>query len=135
MKYLLDTNTCIYIMNRQPMTARDAFARVKPDEVGISTVTLSELWFGVENSSRREQNEILLHMFTASLSIAQYDDRAAEQYGIIRTHLKKTGSLIGEMDLLIAAHAKALGVTLVTNNLREFRGVPGLKMENWVEVH
>ena len=135
MKYLLDTNTCIYIMNRQPMAARDAFARVKPDEVGISTVTLSELWYGVENSSRSEQNEILLHMFTASLIIAQYDDRAAEHYGIIRTHLKKTGSMIGEMNLLIAAHAKALGVTLVTNNLREFRRVPGLKMENWVEVH
>ena len=134
MKYLLDTNTCMYIMNRQPMAARDAFARVKPDEVGISTVTLSELWYGVENSSRRDQNEILLHMFTASLIIAQYDDMAAEQYGLIRTHLKKTGSMIGEMDLLIAAHAKALDVALVTNNLREFRRVSGLKLENWIDV-
>ena len=134
MKYLLDTNTCMYIMNRQPMAARDAFARVKPDEVGISTVTLSELWYGVENSSRRDQNEILLHMFTASLIIAQYDDMAAEQYGFIRTHLKKTGSMIGEMDLLIAAHAKALDVVLVTNNLREFRRVSGLKLENWIDV-
>ena len=116
------------------MAARDAFARVKPDEVGISTVTLSELWYGVENSSRRDQNEILLHMFTASLIIAQYDDRAAEQYGLIRTHLKKTGSMIGEMDLLIAAHAKALDVVLVTNNLREFRRVSGLKLENWIDV-
>ena len=134
MKYLLDTNTCIYIMNRRPMAARDAFTRVKPDEVGISTVTLSELWYGVENSSRREQNEILLHMFTASLIIAQYDDKAAEQYGVIRTHLKKTGSMIGEMDLLIAAHAASLGATLITNNLREFRRVPGLRLENWVKA-
>ncbi len=133
MKYLLDTNTCIYIMNREPAIARRAFAGVKPEDVGISAVTLSELWYGVENSNRRESNRQALRMFVSSLIIAHYDDLAAEQYGAIRAHLRKAGSMIGAMDLLIAAHAKALDVILVTNNVREFKHVSGLRIENWVK--
>ncbi len=130
---MLDTNTCIYIMNRDPAVARRTFAEVKPDNVGISAVTLSELWYGAENSNRQEKNREALRMFAASLIIAHYDDGAAETYGALRAHLKKIGSMIGEMDLLIAAHAKALDVILVTNNTREFRRIPGLRIENWVK--
>lgn len=134
MTYLLDTNTCIYIMNGKPAAAHRVFSGVQPGDVGVSSITLSELWYGVENSAHREKNATALRMFTSPLFIANFDGDAAHEYGIIRAHLHRRGSMIGGMDLLIAAHAKALGVTLITNNLREFRRVPGLKMENWVEA-
>lgn len=134
MTYMLDTNTCIYIMNGKPAAAHRVFSGVQPDEVGVSSITAAELWYGVENSGHRDKNASALRMFLSPLAIADFDDTAAREYGFIRGHLQKRGTMIGSMDLLIAAHAKALDVTLVTNNLREFRRVPGLKTEDWVEV-
>ncbi len=132
MKYLLDTHTCIYLMKNEPQSVRSAFAKLSVNDVGISTMTLSELWYGVEHSRHREENGKLLKIFISPLVIAHYGESAAEHYGVIRAHLRKKGMMIGNMDLLIAAHAKALDVTLVTNNVREFRRVPGLKVANWV---
>jgi len=130
--YMLDTNTCIYIMNGKPAEVHRIFSGIHPEDVGVSSITLAELWYGVENSNHREKNATLLHMFLSPLTLGDFDEDAAQEYGIIRAHLHKRGSMIGSMDLLIAAHAKALGVTLITNNFREFRRVPGLKVENWV---
>jgi tRNA(fMet)-specific endonuclease VapC len=120
-------------MNGRPAEVRSVFSKVHPGEVGVSSITLSELWYGMENSSHREKNVSLLRMFISPLIIADFNENAAIEYGKIRSYLKKHGSMIGDMDLLIAAHAKALSITLITNNLREFRRVPGLKLENWVE--
>ena len=133
MKFMLDTNTCIYVMNGTPVTARRMFFRVHPGDVLVSSITLSELWYGVEHSVHREKNASALQQFLSPLIVADFDADAAQEYGALRVHLQKRGMIIGSMDLLIAAHAKALDVILITNNLREFRRVPGLKLENWAE--
>lgn len=134
MRYLLDTNTCVYIMNRKPPAVQRIFESIPPGEVGLSTITLSELWYGVEHSAQKKENTDILREFCTAFVIAQYDGHAAEHYGILREYLQTRGTTIGAMDFLIAAHAKALDVTLVTNNLQEFRRVPGLKLENWVKA-
>jgi tRNA(fMet)-specific endonuclease VapC len=130
--YLLDTNTCIYLIKRQPPQVLQRFQRLAPSRVGISTITLSELDFGVEKSRRREQNQLALIQFLAPLEILPFDDLAAAAYGKIRNYLEQKGRVIGSMDMLIAAQALALRAVLITNNEKEFRRVPGLIMENWV---
>jgi tRNA(fMet)-specific endonuclease VapC len=132
MRFMLDTNICIYIVKKNPPQVAERVRLLKPFEIGISSVTLAELEYGVAKSSRPEKNREALSGFLAPLEIAPFDDFAASHYGEIRADLEKTGLRIGAMDLLIASHAISLDVVLVTNNLREFQRVPGLKVENWV---
>ena len=101
-------------------------------DIGISSVTLSELEYGVEKSENRERNRLALTHFLAPLQIVSYDARAAQQYGFIRSHLEKQGQPIGPLDTLIAAHALSLDCIVVTNNANEFRRVPNLTVENWI---
>ncbi len=131
MRYLLDTNICIYIIKQKPARVIRRLRKLSISDVGISTITLSELEYGVEKSSRPAQNKLALAQFLAPLEIVPYDDRAAAAYGRIRATLEKQGKPIGALDFLIAAHALALGSTLVTNNESEFRRVPDLTVENW----
>ena len=105
--------------------------RHRPEDICISSITLAELEYGVYNSARPSQNQLALMTFLASIPVIPFDADAAREYGIIRADLKKKETLIGANDLLIAAHAKSLDITLVTNNTREFERVEGLKLENW----
>lgn len=133
MKFLLDTNICIYLIKRRPHSVIARLRHCGQEEVGISSITVSELEFGVHKSSRPVENRLALAEFLAPLEILSYDGTAAARYGEIRAALEKQGQPIGAMDLLIAAHAVSRHLTLVTNNEREFRRVPGLKISNWVE--
>jgi tRNA(fMet)-specific endonuclease VapC len=130
--YLLDTNICIYIINRRPLGVFDRLAGLKFGQVAISSITGAELSFGVSKSGSRRNVEAL-DKFLAPLDILSFDEAAMRAYGPLRSHLEGQGTPIGSMDLLIAAHALALDATLVTNNSREFQRVPGLVLENWVE--
>ena len=132
MRYLLDTNICIYLIKRKPPAVIKKFKTFQVSDLGISSITLAELEFGVYNSTYPEQNQEALNQFLSPLEIAPFDDRAAIEYGRIRASLQKRGLTIGAMDLLIAAQAKSLAIPLVTNNLREFKRIPGLLLENWV---
>ena len=131
MKYMLDTNIIVYILNSRPEKVRKRFTRYSPEDICISSVTLAELEYGICNSSRPDQNRIALMMFLADIDVIPFDAQAAADYGEIRFDLKRKGTPIGANDLLIAAHARSLGLTLVTNNSREFDRVDGLKVENW----
>src|SRR5579883_1677270 len=132
MKYMLDTNICIYLIKEQYKSVINKFNTLKLGDIGLSSVTLSELMYGVEKSHHRQKN---LQEFIISLDIAAYDDEAAAHYGVIRAHLEKKGIPIGPLDLMIAAHARSQEVTLVTNNKKEFSRVPGLQVEDWVHRH
>ncbi len=134
MRYLLDTNICIYLIKQQSTRVMDRFRSYSVGEIGISSITVSELWYGVEKSKRRATNAQALEQFLLPLMIAPFDDRAAEAYGEIRAALEREGQHIGAMDLLIAAHAVSLGLVLVTNNAREFSRVPDLIVENWAQA-
>ena len=131
MKYMLDTNIIVYILNSRPEKVRKRFTRYSPEDICISSVTLAELEYGICNSSRPDQNRIALMMFLADIDVIPFDAQASADYGEIRFDLKRKGTPIGANDLLIAAHARSLGLTLVTNNSREFDRVDGLKVENW----
>jgi len=132
MKVMLDTNICIYLIKQQPPTVIERFLSHPVGAIGVSSLTVAELAFGVNKSRQVTKNRLALEQFLAPLEVAVFDHDAALSYGRVRARLETIGSPIGSMDLLIAAHALSLGVRLVTNNLREFRRVPGLKLENWV---
>lgn len=131
MRYLLDTNICIYLIKRHPKNVEEKFRSLEPGDVGISSVTVAELYYGVEKSQHVEQNKEALQKFMLPLEIFDFNEEASIHYGKIRTYLEKKGIPIGSMDLMIAAHALALNITLVTNNTREFSRVPNLTVENW----
>ena len=131
MKYMLDTNICIYVIKEDPKKVLARLKKTRVSDVCISSITLSELEYGVQKSSRKEQNMIALTEFAAPLEVAPYDDLAAREYGEIRADLEKMGTPLGALDTLIAAHARALRLTLVTNNEAEFNRVPDLDIENW----
>jgi tRNA(fMet)-specific endonuclease VapC len=133
MKFMLDTNTCIYIIKKKPPDVIERFIQTEISQIGISSITLSELSYGVSKSSKPEQNQIALAQFIAPLEILPYGDDAAQYYGTLRTHLEKQGTPIGSLDMLIAAHALSTDCTLVTNNEKEFVRIPNLKIENWVK--
>lgn len=133
MRYMLDTDICIYTIKRRPESVKWQFAQKKMAEICISAITYAELSFGVRNSSDPEKNRSALLSFTMYLGLAQFGAEAAEEYGEIRSYLQRRGELIGPMDMLLAAHAKSLGLILVTNNVQEFERVPGLMVENWVQ--
>ena len=132
MKVMLDTNICIYIIKQQPKSVLERFATFAVGDLGISVITLAELEYGVSKSSQPGRNREALEQFVSPLQIATFDRQAAIVYGKIRALLEKRGYPIGSMDLLIAAHALSLNVRLATNNVREFKRVPGLRVENWV---
>ncbi len=132
MLYLLDTNICIYTIKQKPQQVFERFKKLEIGSAGISTITLSELYFGAEKSSNPTKNKLALEQFLIPLEILDYDFKVAMEYGQIRANLEKKGTPIGSLDLLIATHAKSLNLTLVTNNEREFLRVEGLKVENWV---
>ncbi len=131
MKLLLDTNICIYIIKQQPVSVLKRFLEYQIGDIGISSITLSELRYGVAKSTHREKNAKALDEFIIPLEVVSYDESAARVYGDIRASLEKAGTLIGAMDMLIAAHAVSLGIPLVTNNTREFLRVPSLKIIDW----
>ncbi|MBE7422726.1 MAG: type II toxin-antitoxin system VapC family toxin [Zoogloeaceae bacterium] len=132
MRYMLDTNICIYLINKRPAKILDRFHRIEPGDIGVSSVTVAELAYGVVKSGS-ERNRSALEGFLLPLEIADFDQKAAWKFAEIRSALERAGKPIGPYDLQIAAHALALGCTLVTNNLREFQRVTGLKVENWAK--
>jgi tRNA(fMet)-specific endonuclease VapC len=133
MKFMLDTNICIYIIKQKPTSVLERFLRSEISQIGISTITLSELSHGVTKSSRPQQNQIALMQFIAPLEILPYDDLAAQHYGNLRARLEIQGRTIGSLDMLIAAHALSITCTLVTNNEKEFCRIPHLKIDNWAK--
>ena len=132
MKYMLDTNICIYIIKHQPENVIQRFMDHDPNDICISAITYAELSHGVEKSQAKEKNRIAITFFLSEIQIVPFDDLAAQVYGVIRADLQKKGTPIGPLDTLIAAHARALNLILVTNNTKEFSRVDGLKLEDWV---
>ena len=130
--YMLDTDTCAFIMRGPSENLRQQLLAVPMDKQSISVVTLAELLYGVRLSSKPRQNRKALGVFVKHVSVFDWTEDAAEDYAEIRVHLQQKGQMIGANDLMIAAHARSVGAVLVTNNEREFRRVPGLKVENWV---
>ncbi len=130
-RYMLDTDTCSYIMRRSPDAVIKRLAKVPVSDVCISVISKSELMFGVEVSPKRRQDEAALVSFLRYVEVLDFPDEAALHYAKIRAELKARGTMIGANDLFIAAHARSLGLTLVTNNTREFKQVRGLSIDNW----
>lgn len=134
MKYLLDTNICIYIIKRKPLEVLQKFNTCHLGEIGVSSITVAELQYGVQKSLHPAQNHDALEQFLIPLAIADFDEQAALIYGRIRAILEAQGTPIGSLDLLIAAQALSLDLTLVTNNTREFFRIPDLRVANWAEA-
>jgi len=130
-RYMLDMDTCSYVMKRSNDTVLTRLQDVPVSDVCISVITKSELLFGVELSPRRGQDEVALNAFLGYVEVLDFPDKAASDYAKIRADLKTRGTMIGANDLFIAAHARSLGLTLVTNNTDEFRRVQNLTIENW----
>jgi len=130
-EFMLDTNICIYLIKKKSSKIIEHLERQATGEVGISSITLAELFFGAFKSEHIQKNREALREFILPLEIADFDEKAAEAYGNIRANLEKTGTSIGSMDMLIGSHALSLGVVLVTNNVREFRRIKGLKVADW----
>lgn len=130
-RYMLDTDTCSYIMKRSSQEVLNRLQTVPVTDVCISVITKSELLYGVEVSPRRMQDATALKSFLPYVEVLEFPDNAATHYAQIRADLKKRGQMIGANDLFIAAHAHSLGLTLVTNNTAEFGRVKGLTLENW----
>ncbi len=130
-RYMLDTDTCSYIMKRSNDAVLKQLQKVSVSDVCISVITKSELLFGVEVSPRRRQDEAALSAFLRYIEVLDFADEASLHYAKIRADLKLVGTMIGANDLFIAAHARSLGLTLVTNNTREFGRVRDLATENW----
>lgn len=131
--WLLDTNICIYLIKNGPEHVLQRLRELVIANVGVSSITVAELQYGVAKSGRREQNSLALAAILAPLDVIAFDDAAAAVYGTVRAELERAGTPIGSMDLLIAAHTRALGRTLITHNTREFSRIPGLKTEDWIE--
>jgi tRNA(fMet)-specific endonuclease VapC len=133
MQYLFDTNICIYLIKQKLQKVLDKFQSLTLCDIGISSITVAELEYGVAKSQQQEQNRTALLQFLLPLEIVEFNQAAATIYGTIRSDLERRELIIGAMDMLIASQALSLGVTLVTNNVREFSRIPTLSLENWVE--
>jgi len=129
---MLDTDTCISLLKARPEKISRRISRLPVEEVGISSIVAAELWYGVALSEKKKQNEAALRDFLGFVNVLDWSSGACPVYGRIRAHLKKKGTPIGAMDLLIASHASFLNAVLVTNNTREFDRVPELKVESWL---
>ncbi len=133
LKFMLDTNICIFTIKNRPQQVREVFKR-HSGQLSISTVTLMELIYGAEKSASPERNLADVEGFAARLEVLPYDTQAAAHSGQLRAELARLGKPIGPYDQMIAGHARAQGLILVTNNLREFERVPGLRVEDWVNA-
>ena len=131
MRYMLDTNICIYVIKNKPKKVIIELKRHKPSEICVSAITYAELTHGVEKSMAVEKNRLALALLFSNIEVLNFDIKAAIHYGKIRAYLEKQGTPIGPLDMMIAAHAMSLGYTVVTNNIKEFERVPDLKLENW----
>ena len=131
-KYLLDTNICIYVIKHRPIQVLSKFNQAA-GKMAISSITLAELLHGCEKSRKVAHNTRQVENFCSRLDVLEYGNRAAQHYGAIRATLEKSGQVIGVNDLHIAGHARSLGLAVVTNNAREFKRVDGLLVENWIE--
>lgn len=131
MKYMLDTNICIYAIKHKPETVIKNFLSHEPEEICVSSVTYAELMYGVEKSMAVGKNRIALSLFLSPITVLDFHASAAEEYGKVRAELERQGTPIGPMDLMIAAHARSEELILVTNNTREFHRVEGLILEDW----
>jgi tRNA(fMet)-specific endonuclease VapC len=133
MKYLLDTNICIYIIRKKPPAVLKKVKSKQPGRIAISTITLAELEYGIVRSRYPDRNRVALLEFLLPFTILDFDQAASAEYGHIRSSLKSKGRPIDPMDLLLAAQARAHGLVLVTNNEKEFKRVEGLQIENWAK--
>jgi tRNA(fMet)-specific endonuclease VapC len=131
LQYMLDTNICIYVMKSYPPELRERFNRLA-EQLCISSVTLGELHYGAEKSARRLDNLEAIQHFTARLEVLPFGPDAAAHYGQIRAGLERTGQPAGAYDMMIGGHARSAALVLVTNNLREFERMEGLRLENWI---
>jgi tRNA(fMet)-specific endonuclease VapC len=130
-RYMLDTDTCSYIMRRSHDALLNKLAKIAVEDVCISVITKSELLYGVEVSPKRGQDEAALDAFLRHVEVLDFPDQASSHYAKIRVELRTGGAMIGANDLLIAAHARCQKLTLITNDTREFRRVRDLSIENW----
>ncbi len=133
LKFMLDTNICVYVMKRNPAEALQKFQQVGVEHMCISSIALAELEYGIFKSKAFIKNRLALSLFLVGMRVMPFGAREAEEYGKIRAALEKEGTPIGPLDMQIAAHAKSLGLTLVTNNVREFSRVDNLSIENWTK--
>jgi len=129
---MLDTNICIYILKERPLSVLKAFEQ--EDELSISAIVFAELWSGIEKSPAKKvvARSAELEQFLSMIKVLPWDESAGREYAILHTLLKKSGKMIGNMDLLIASHAKSLNMILATNNVREFERIDGLQITNWI---
>jgi len=130
--WLLDTNICIALIKQRPPELLGKLQKHKPGDVAISSITLAELRFGISKSNQSERNRAALEQFLIPLEVLPFDEAAAEAYGSIRATLEINGTPIGPLDTLIAGHALSVKAAVVTNNVREFSRVEGLRVENWI---
>jgi tRNA(fMet)-specific endonuclease VapC len=130
LRYMLDTNICIYVIKRRPDRLRERFNALS-DQLCISVITLAELLYGAEKSARPYENLGVVEQFCSRLDVLSFGTQAASHYGQIWAGLERAGQLIGIHDMLIGGHARSEGLTVVTNNMREFRRLPGIRLENW----
>ena len=131
--YILDTNICIYLIKKKPIAVLSRFSHIASNRMAISSITYGELLYGANKSQYRHKSLTVVSNFVALTQVVQVDKEAAKHYGDIRADLSKRGNIIGDNDLWIAAHTRSLGATLVSNNLREFDRVAGLKTQNWIK--
>ncbi len=131
MMFLLDTNACIHLLNGRHTSILENFKRVTPSQIVLCSVVKAELIYGARHSSQVESNLQLLRRFFAPLTSLSFDDKSAEEYGVIRADLSTQGKIIGPNDLMIASIAKAFDATLVTNNTNEFSRITGLRLVDW----
>ena len=129
-RFMLDTNICIYVINKKPSIVLERFRQEAPGSIALSSISAAELAFGVTKSGS-DKNKEALALFLAPLHILPFDESVIWHYGLIRTQLERQGTPIGPMDTMIAAHALSKGLTLVSNNVAEFERVPDLPLENW----
>ena len=131
--YMLETDTCAFILRRSSQALLDRIQTVALEQQVMSMVTLAELLYGVQISSRKKENRAAVDSLARHLTVVDWSRDAAEHYADIRADLKKSGQLIGSNDLMIAAHARSLGAIVVTNTVKNFRRIKGLKLENWMD--
>jgi len=132
MIYLLDTNTCIYFLNKSSEKVISQFKRFSPSEINLPSIAVAELFYGAEKSKAKKKNWAIVENFVSTFEIVAFDEKSCEIYARIRVSLEKSGVPIGPMDLLIASISLANNYILVTNNIKEFRRIKDLKLENWV---
>lgn len=133
MKYMLDTNICIYAIKKSSQQVIASLLSHKADDICISSITYAELMYGVAKSANPEKNTLALSLFLSPFTILDFDDKAATQYGRIRAALGRKRTTVGNMDMLIAAHALSHGLTVVTNNTGEFERIPDIELEDWTK--